>query len=208
MGSLPRSPCLNDCSVPPKMSSPQSRQQSLSFVLHKIEEILLAPQSGALSILAFRDFHPIHPIQSTYRFECSKPLYGDLKQTKADQDVPKKDPKKRVPKRSQKISQKSSQKQCPKTVSQKSVNKKCKRMSQKSVKRCKKCLNKRKQMSPKNKCHKKVSKKCPKKFQAYDYQKAILSPDEVLMGFVSKISVFNTACLVWALIHRDPTSVK
>ena len=63
-------------------------------------------------------------------------------------------------------------------------------------------------MSPKNKCHKKVSKKCPKKFQAYDYQKAILSPDEVLMGFVSKISVFNTACLVWALIHRDPTSVK
>ena len=120
MGSLPRSPCLNDCSVPPKMSSPQSRQQSLSFVLHKIEEILLAPQSGALSILAFRDFHPIHPIQSTYRFECSKPLYGDLKQTKADQDVPKKDPKKgsqKGPKKyPQKVPKNSAPKPCHKKV--------------------------------------------------------------------------------------------
>ena len=200
MGSLPRSPCLNDCSVPPKMSSPQSRQQSLSFVLHKIEEILLAPQSGALSILAFRDFHPIHPIQSTYRFDHSMVIWNRPRQTKMSQKrIPKKGPKK-VPK--------NIPKKFPKTVPQNRVTKKCKRMSQKSVKRCKKCLNKRKQMSPKNKCHKKVSKKCPKKFQAYDYQKAILSPDEVLMGFVSKISVFNTACLVWALIHRDPTSVK
>ena len=137
MGSLPRSPCLNDCSVPPKMSSPQSRQQSLSFVLHKIEEILLAPQSGALSILAFRDFHPIHPIQSTYRFECSKPLYGDLKQTKADQDVPKKDPKKgsqKGPKKyPKKVPKNSAPKQCHKKVSTKSVNE-CPKKVSKDVK--------------------------------------------------------------------------
>ena len=45
------------------------------------EELLFAPQSGALSRLAFRDPIPSSP---TYRFERSKSFYADLNQTKAD----------------------------------------------------------------------------------------------------------------------------
>ena len=37
---------------------------------------LLAPQSGALRISSYRDFHPI---PSTYSFWAFKPFYGDLK---------------------------------------------------------------------------------------------------------------------------------
>ena len=55
--------------------------------------MLLAPQSGALRISAYRDFqsHPI-PIPTTYSFWAFKPFYGDLKQpkqTKADQCRPR-----------------------------------------------------------------------------------------------------------------------
>ena len=49
--------------------------------------VLLAPQSGAFRINAYRDFQS-NPIPSTYSFWAFKPLYGDLKQskqTKADQ---------------------------------------------------------------------------------------------------------------------------
>ena len=49
--------------------------------------LLLAPQSGALRISAYRDFLPSHP-NPTYSFRALKPFYGDLKQymqTKADQ---------------------------------------------------------------------------------------------------------------------------
>ena len=42
---------------------------------------LLAPQSGALRISAYRDFHPI-PSQSTYSFQAFKPFYSDQKQCK------------------------------------------------------------------------------------------------------------------------------
>ena len=54
--------------------------------LNKVQ--LLAPQSGALRISAYRDFHPILP---TYSFWAFKPFNGDLKQpkqTKADQCRP------------------------------------------------------------------------------------------------------------------------
>ena len=40
---------------------------------------LLAPQSSALRISAYRDFHPI---PSTYSFWAFKPFYGNLKQPK------------------------------------------------------------------------------------------------------------------------------
>ena len=40
-------------------------------------DALLAPQSGALRISAYRDFHPIHP---TYSFRAFKPFYSDQKQ--------------------------------------------------------------------------------------------------------------------------------
>ena len=46
-------------------------------------EILLAPL-GALSRHSHRDSHPIPSIPHTYSFECSKPFYSDLKQTKTD----------------------------------------------------------------------------------------------------------------------------
>ena len=52
------------------------------FVTH-----LLAPQSGALTIGAYRDFQS-NPTQSTYSFRAFKPFYSDqkqCKQTKADQ---------------------------------------------------------------------------------------------------------------------------
>ena len=50
-------------------------------------DILLAPQSGALRISAYRDFqsHPI-PSQSTYSFRAFKPLYSVLKQPKQTKD--------------------------------------------------------------------------------------------------------------------------
>ena len=41
--------------------------------------VFLAPQSGALRISAYRDFHPIH---TTYSFRAFKPFYGDQKQCK------------------------------------------------------------------------------------------------------------------------------
>ena len=42
---------------------------------------LLAPQSGALKISAYRDSHPIHPsIHPTYSFRAFKPFYSDQKQ--------------------------------------------------------------------------------------------------------------------------------
>ena len=45
--------------------------------------MLLAPQSGALRISAYRDFHPIpNPIPTTYSFRAFKPFYGDQKQCK------------------------------------------------------------------------------------------------------------------------------
>ena len=37
---------------------------------------LLAPQSGALRISAYRDFQP-NPIRPTYSFQAFKPIYGD-----------------------------------------------------------------------------------------------------------------------------------
>ena len=40
---------------------------------------LLAPQSGALRISAYRDFQSI---PTTYSFRAFKPFYGDLKQLK------------------------------------------------------------------------------------------------------------------------------
>ena len=49
---------------------------------------LLAPQSGALRISAYRDFQS----RPTYSFRAFKPFYGDLKQpkqTKADQCRPR-----------------------------------------------------------------------------------------------------------------------
>jgi len=50
---------------------------------------LLAPQSGALRISAYRDFLPSHPIPNpTYSFRAFKPFYDDQKQgkrTMADQ---------------------------------------------------------------------------------------------------------------------------
>ena len=46
--------------------------------MRKLDEPnLLAPQSGALSRLAFRDTHPTQSIPSTYRFDRSKPLYDE-----------------------------------------------------------------------------------------------------------------------------------
>ena len=53
--------------------------------------LLLAPQSGALRISAYRDFLP-NPIPTTYSFRAFKPFNGDLKQpkqTKADQCRPR-----------------------------------------------------------------------------------------------------------------------
>ena len=45
------------------------------------KRLLLAPQSGALRINAYRDFLPsIHPIPTTYSFRAFKPFNGDLKQ--------------------------------------------------------------------------------------------------------------------------------
>ena len=50
--------------------------------LYLLESInLLAPQSGALIISAYRDFLP-NPIQSTYSFQAFKPFYCDQKQCK------------------------------------------------------------------------------------------------------------------------------
>ena len=52
--------------------------------------VLLAPQSGAPRISAYRDFLPI-PSHPTYSFRSFKPFYGDLKQpkqTKEDQCRP------------------------------------------------------------------------------------------------------------------------
>ena len=41
---------------------------------------LLAPQSGALRISAYGDFHPIPSHPSTYSFRAFKPFYSDLRQ--------------------------------------------------------------------------------------------------------------------------------
>merc|ERR1711971_588465 len=64
--------------------------------LRTFKSPLLAPQSGALRISAYRDFQPnpipipSHP--TTYSFRAFKPFYGDLKQpkqTKVDQCRPR-----------------------------------------------------------------------------------------------------------------------
>ena len=54
--------------------------ESLSVKMHSL--YLLAPQSGALKISAYRDFHPIPSIHPTYSFRAFKPFYGDQKQCK------------------------------------------------------------------------------------------------------------------------------
>ena len=51
---------------------------------HCFTVFLLEPQSGALSRLAYRDFHP-DPIPVHLKVERSKVFYGYLKQTKAEQ---------------------------------------------------------------------------------------------------------------------------
>ena len=54
-----------------------------AFCCHPYPSLTLAPQSDALSRLAFRgSSYP--SIQSKWRFENSKAFYSDLKQTKAD----------------------------------------------------------------------------------------------------------------------------
>ena len=67
--------------------------KSDNLIQHQIPfQILLAP-SGAQYITQPRDDHPIpsHPIPSTYKLECSKALYSDLKQppTQPVQPIPK-----------------------------------------------------------------------------------------------------------------------
>ena len=78
---------------PPALSSIADVTMFYRLFVYFISFFLLAPQSGALRISAYRDFQsqsqPIHP--STYSFRAFKPFYGDLrqrKQTKADQCRP------------------------------------------------------------------------------------------------------------------------
>ena len=56
----------------------QGLLENLTLALHP--RALLAPQSGALRISAYRDFLPIHTIHPTYSFRAFKPFYGDLRQ--------------------------------------------------------------------------------------------------------------------------------
>ena len=50
-----------------------------SHTLNQVFFTLLAPQSGALRISAYRDFQP-NPIPSTYSFRAFRPFYSDLRQ--------------------------------------------------------------------------------------------------------------------------------
>ena len=56
-------------------------------------KIILISTVGALSRPSYRDNQPIHPSNpsihpSTYRFECSKPFYADMKQIQIDRGRP------------------------------------------------------------------------------------------------------------------------
>ena len=74
-----------------------SRLKVLHFAVRECDWLLqqirlLAPQSGALGISAYRDFQSHTHTQSTYSFQAFKPFYGVLKQpnqTKADQCRPR-----------------------------------------------------------------------------------------------------------------------
>ena len=91
----------------------KTSQEFVPYHTHEKHYVLVLPHSKHYWLLLPPQSVQTHrgPIHSTNRFESLKPLYGDLKQTKADQGGPSQTmTEKSVPKKFQKLSQKMSQK--------------------------------------------------------------------------------------------------